>query len=102
MKNLIVFVVSILNLYAATQGVDDNATNKEVSKLISQGAPQTKNFRWSCETVDSYKLAHTNGEGKNIVKKCTIDTDVGITLQATCKYFIVSKNVSQTECLPGW
>lgn len=104
-KTLILVLITnffLLNLFAVTQGVENNATNKEVGKLISQIAPKTKNFRWSCETISSDKIPFTDGEGKNIVKKCTIDTDVGIVIKATCKYFIVSKKVSETECISGW
>ncbi|MFX4276176.1 hypothetical protein ACN2EP_06605 [Aliarcobacter butzleri] len=45
---------------------------------------------------------NTYGEGKNIVKKCTVNTDIGIAFKATCKYFVVSKNVGETECISGW
>ena len=101
---IVAFIVNLFisNLFAATQGADDNATNKEVSKLISQVAPKTKNFKWSCETISSDKIPFTDGEGKNIVKKCTIDTDIGITIKASCKYFVVSKNIGETECISGW
>lgn len=106
MKKILIlaFIVSlsISNLFAATKGVDDNATNKEVSKLISQVVPKTKRFKWNCETISSDKIPFTDGEGKNIVKKCTIDTDIGITIKASCKYFVVSKNIGETECISGW
>lgn len=103
MKKIVIisFIVSsfISNLFAATQGIDDNATNKEVSNLISQVAPKTKKFKWNCETISSDKIPFTDGKGKNIVKKCTIDTDIGITIKATCKYFVVSKDIGETECI---
>ena len=106
MKKILILAFSaslfISNLLASTHGVDDNATNKEVSKLISQVAPKTKNFKWSCETISSDNIPFTDGEGKNVVKKCTIDTDIGITLKAICKYFIISKKVGETECISGW
>ena len=103
-KILILAFISLFisNLFAATKGIDSNATNKEISKLISQVAPKTKNFKWSCETISSDKIPFTDGEGKNIVKKCTIDTDIGITIKASCKYFVVSKNIGETECISGW
>lgn len=102
--SILVFIINILilDLCAATQGIDNNATNKEISKLISQVAPKIKNFKWNCETVSSSKIPFTDDEGRNIVNKCIIDTDIGITLKATCKYFIVSKKVSETECISGW
>lgn len=102
--SILAFIINILilDLYAATQGIDSNATNKEISKLISQVAPKTKNFKWSCETASSNKIPFTDGEGRNIVDKCIVDTDVGITLKTTCKYFIISKKVSETECISGW
>ncbi len=28
--------------------------------------------------------------------------DIGITIKATCKYFVVSKNIGKTECISGW
>ena len=46
MKKIVIlaFIESFLisNLFATTQGIDDNATNKEVNNLISQVAPKTK------------------------------------------------------------
>lgn len=104
-KILIVAFIGIFfisNLSATTHGADNNAINKEVSKLISQVAPKTKNFKWKCETVSSDEIPFTDGEGRNIVDKCIVDTDVGITLKTTCKYFIISKKVSETECISGW
>ncbi|MCT7536520.1 hypothetical protein [Aliarcobacter butzleri] len=106
MKKIVIlaFIINffISNLFAASQGIDDNAINKEISNLISQVAPKTKKFKWSCETISSDKIPFTDGKGKNIVKKCIIDTDIGITIKATCKYFVVSKNVGETECISGW
>lgn len=102
MKNLFALVFIISNLCADTLGTDNNAINKEISNLISQVAPKTKKFRWSCETISSDKIPFTDGKGKNIVKKCSIDTDIGIVIKATCKYFIMSKEVRETECISGW
>ena len=101
---ILAFIINILilDLSAATQGIDNNAINKEVTRLISQVAPKTKDFKWSCETVSSSKIPFTDGEGKNIINRCIVDTDIGITLKATCKYFIVSKKVGETECISGW
>lgn len=46
MINLLILGVAVYvfisNLYAATERIDNNATNKEVSKLISQVAPKQK------------------------------------------------------------
>lgn len=90
------------NSNSFTRGIDSNATNKEVSKLISQVAPKTDNFIWTCETVDEYKLPHTNEEGKNIVKKCTVDTDINLTFKATCTYTILPASDGYTACKLGW
>ena len=93
--------IKVNNKALFSQGIDNEATNNEIRKLISKITPKPYNFVWSCETVDSYKLAHTNGEGKNIVKKCTVNTDIGITFKATCTYTILSKETGYTLCAQG-
>lgn len=93
--------IKVNNKALFSQGIDNEATNNEIRKLISKITPKPYNFVWSCETVDSYKLAHTNGEGKNIVKKCTVNTDIGITFKATCTYTILSKETGYTLCEQG-
>lgn len=93
--------IKVNNKTLFSQGVDNEATSTEIRKLISKITPKPYNFVWSCETVDSYKLAHTNGEGKNIVKKCTVNTDIGITFKATCTYTILSKETGYTLCEQG-
>lgn len=94
--------IKVNNKALFSKGVDNEATSTEIRKLISKITPKPYNFVWSCETVDSYKLAHTNGEGKNIVKKCTVNTDIGITFKATCTYTILSKETGYTVCDLGW
>ena len=93
--------IKVNNKALFSKGVDNEATSTEIRKLISKITPKPYNFVWSCETVDSYKLAHTNGEGKNIVKKCTVNTDIGITFKATCTYTILSKETGYTLCEQG-
>ena len=94
--------IKVNNKALFSKGVDNEATSTEIRKLISKITPKPYNFVWSCETVDSYKLAHTNGEGKNIVKKCTVNTDIGIAFKTTCTYTILSKETGYTVCDLGW
>ena len=106
MKKIVIisFIVSffISNLFAATQGIDDNATNKEVSNLISQVAPKTKNFKWNCETVSKMSFPIGMEQGQSIVDKCLVDTDIGNNFKVTCEYAILPGTNGATKCHLGW
>lgn len=94
--------ILILDLCAATQGIDNNTTNKEISKLISQVAPKTKNFKWSCETVSKKSFPIGMEQGQSIIDKCLVHTDIGNSFKVTCEYAILPGTNGATKCNLGW
>lgn len=63
----------ILNLFATTGGIDNNSINKEVNKLLSQIAPETKTFTWSCTTVSKFPLNHIANGAFHVVDECIVN-----------------------------
>lgn len=102
MKNLFTLVFIISNLFAGTLGTDNDAINKEVSKLISQVTPKTKNFKWSCETVSKMSFPIGIEQGQSIIDKCLVHTDMGNSFKVTCEYSTLSGTYGATECSLGW
>ncbi|MDN5087097.1 hypothetical protein O8C74_08440 [Aliarcobacter butzleri] len=102
MKNLFALVFIISNLCADTSGTDNNAINKEISNLISQVAPKTKNFKWNCETVSKMSFPIGMEQGQSIVDKCLVDTDIGNNFKVTCEYAILPGTNGATKCHLGW
>lgn len=106
MKNLLIlgfFInVFISNLCSDTLGTDNSAINKEVRKLISQAAPKTKNFKWSCETVSKKFFPIGIEQGQSIIDKCLLHTDIGNSFKVTCEYVILPGTNGATKCNSGW
>lgn len=102
--SILAFIINILilDLCAATQGIDNNTTNKEISKLISQVAPKTKNFKWSCETVSKKSFPIGMEQGQSIMDKCLVHTDIGNSFKVTCEYAILPRTNGATKCNLGW
>lgn len=101
---ILAFIINILilDLCADTLGSDKSAINKEVNKLISQVAPKTKNFKWSCETVSKRSFPIGMEQGQSIIDKCLVHTDIGNSFKVTCEYAILPGTNGATKCNLGW
>lgn len=92
----------ILNLFATTEGIDNNSINKEVNKLLSQIAPETKTFTWSCTTVSKFPLNHIANGAFHVVDECIVNTDSKKEFKMTCEYSILPGTNGATKCSLGW
>ena len=92
----------ILNLFAASGGTDNDSINKEVNKLLSQIAPETKNFSWSCTTVSKFPLSHIANGAFHVIDECIVNTDSKKEFKMTCEYSILPGTNGATKCSLGW
>jgi len=102
---IFIFLVSFFistPLLVATEANDNDSINKEVNKLLSQIAPETKTFTWSCTTVSKFPLNHIANGAFHVVDECRVYTDLKKEFKITCEYSILPVTNSATKCYLGW